>query len=72
MEEEEKLLRELIAQDYPLSIDQETARALVSCISRIMDLVPDDDRVLVRGDYNLVTSALCHPEGDLPRTNQRV
>jgi hypothetical protein len=58
-------------QDYPLSISTEAACAFRECIRNIMDAVSDDDRVLVRGDYDLVTSALCHPEGDLPRTNEQ-
>ena len=66
------LLTDLLQQDYPLYITRETADALVECASRILDAVPEDDRIFVRADYDLATSALCHPEGDLPRTNERL
>jgi len=65
------LLVDLRQQDYPLSVTQETANALVECIRRVLNAVPEDDRLFVRADYDLATSALCHPEGDLPRTNTR-
>jgi hypothetical protein len=58
-------------QDYPLSLTSDDAEALVECFRRIMSAVPEDERVFVRADYNLATSALCHPEGDMPRTNDR-
>ena len=66
------LLTDLLQQDYPLCITRETADALVECASRILGAVPEDDRIFVRADYDLATSALCHPEGDLPRTNERL
>lgn len=66
------VLAEVLRQDYPLTITQEAAIALVECMRCIMDAVPEDDRVFVRADYNLATSALCHPEGDMPRTNERL
>lgn len=66
------LLTDLLQQDYPLCITQETADAIVECLSRTLDAVPEDDRIFVRADYDLATSALCHPEGDLPRTNERL
>jgi len=65
------LLVNIRQQDYPLVITQEAASALVECMRRVMDAVPQDDRVLVRAEYDLITSALCHPEGDLPRTNEQ-
>lgn len=65
------VLSELRQQNYPLWITQEAAGALAKCIRRILDVVPEDDRIFVRADYDLATSALCHPEGDLPRTNDR-
>jgi len=70
-EEITSLLIEVRQQDYPLSITQEAASAIVECIRHLIEAVPKDDQVLVRGDYDLATSALCHPEGDLPRTNER-
>jgi hypothetical protein len=68
----DSLLADLLQQDYPLCITRETADALAECMSRILDAVPEDDRIFVRADYDLATSALCHPEGDLPRTNERL
>ena len=65
------LLTEIRQQDYPLGITQEAAGALAECVRRILDAVPEDDRIFVRADYDMATSALCHPEGDLPRTNDR-
>jgi predicted amino acid racemase len=65
------LLSDLRQQDYPLTVTQETADALVECMRRIMEAVQEDDRVFVRADYDLATSALCHPVGSLPRTNAR-
>lgn len=65
------VLSKLRDQDYPLIITQEMASMLVGCIRRVMDAVPEDDRVFVRAEYDLATSALCHPEGYLPRTNER-
>lgn len=63
----------LTQQDYPLSVTKAEADELVACIRRIMECVPNDDRVLVRGDYNAVTTALSHPTGGGgPRTNERV
>ena len=59
----ERLTR-LRKSSYPLVIDSKDAVALVSCIQRILELVPDDDLIFVRGDYDLVTSALHHPEPD--------
>lgn len=65
------VLIEVQQQNYPLSITLEAASAFIECIQRIMDAVPEDDRVFVRADYDLATSALCHPESDFPRTNER-
>jgi len=65
------LLTRLREQDYPLTVTQETADALVECVRRVMGTVHEDDRVFVLADYDLATSALCHPTGDLPRTNAR-
>lgn len=65
------VLADVRQQDYPLQISQEAAAAFVVCLRRIMDAVPDDDRFFVRADYDLVTSALCHPEGDFPHTNEQ-
>lgn len=69
-----KLLESLQEQSYPLTVDEETANALVACIRRIMASVPEDDQIIVRGDYNLATSALCHPEPNdhLSTTNGNV
>ena len=49
-------------QGYPLMLTSEDAEALVECIDRIMSAVPEDDRIFVRGDYALATSALYHPD----------
>jgi len=65
------LLTDLLQQDYPLCVTRETADALVESMGHILNAVPEEDRIFVRADYDLATSALCHPEGDLPRTNER-
>lgn len=65
------LLESVRQQDYPLTLGNEEADALCECIRRIMDAVPEDDRVFVRADFDLATSALCHPEGTRERTNER-
>ena len=49
---------------YPLTIDEDDAEALVMCITRIMDSVPEDEKTFVRGDYNLATAALIHPAAE--------
>ena len=54
-------LEALGQQGYPLTVTTEDAEALVECIRRIMEAVPEDDRVFVRADYDLATSALWHP-----------
>ena len=69
MEADRQLLLLLREQEYPLMVSQETALALVNCITRVMDAVPDDDRIFVRAEYNLATSSLCHPEWCSSRTN---
>ena len=51
---------------YPLTLDEDDAEALVACITRIMGAVPEDDKVFVRGDYALATSALFHPSPTEP------
>ncbi len=56
-----ELLGGLRQQDYPLELSKEAADALCECIRRVMDAVPEDDQVFVRADYDLATSALCHP-----------
>lgn len=68
----DKLIDGIRQQDYPLVLDEGEAAALCECISNIMDMVPDDDQILVRGDYDLVTSALYHPTGAAPRTNELI
>ena len=55
------LLDQIREQRYPLSITCSQAEALLIGIKRVMDAVHPDDHVLVRGDYDAVTSALCHP-----------
>lgn len=55
------LLDVVRAQSYPLEITEACAEAMVVCIQRVMDFVPECDRVLVRGEYDAVTSALLHP-----------
>jgi hypothetical protein len=57
----DELLREILHQGYPLEITQEAAMAMQTCIDRIMEMVPEDDRILVRREYSLATSALTHP-----------
>ena len=59
-------LEALRERGYPLMLDEEDAEALTRCIRRIMDAVPDDDKVFVRGDYALATSALFHPSPTEP------
>jgi hypothetical protein len=54
-------LRDLLSQRYPLSVSIEAAQEAVDCIRAIMELVPADDQVLVRGHYDDVTSAILHP-----------
>ena len=56
-------LEAIAASFYPLSIDEDDGAAMVECIQRIMDAVPEEERIMLRGDYNLVTSALMHPVG---------
>jgi hypothetical protein len=62
----EILLEQVRQQNYPLEVSADAADALVECIRRIMAAVPEDDRVFLRADYDLATSALCHPS---PSTN---
>lgn len=57
-----KLLEELQIQSYPLQVTEEQAIALTYCIQAIMEEVPEDNKVLVRGHYSLATSALHHPD----------
>lgn len=66
------LLSDLRQQDYPLVVSEKMANAIVECIRRIMETVHPDDHVFVRADYDLATSALCHPVGNLPRTNRHL
>lgn len=67
---DEALLFEKLAamrqRSYPLTLTYYDAEALIQAIGVIMDVVPDDDRVLVRGHYNLVTAAIYHPEPIAP------
>lgn len=72
MENDTSILLGIIKQDYPLQISHDAAEAFITCLRRIMDAVPEDDRVFVRAEYELVTTALHHPEGDSPRTNERL
>lgn len=58
----ESLLESLRTQSYPLTVSEDEAEALVECFRRIMQAVPEDDRIFVRTDYDLATSALCHPD----------
>ncbi len=63
----------LRSQSYPLSLDVEDGAALMECITRIMEYVPEGDRPLVRGDYDLATSSVCHPDSTgLGNSNRRV
>lgn len=57
----ENLLASVRCQNYPLSVDQAQASAIVDCIRNIMAFVSEDDQVLVRADYAGATSALLHP-----------
>ena len=60
-------------QGYPLTLVTEDAEAIVECINRIMGVISDDDRPLVRGDYDLATSAVHHPEpNEFGTSNQRL
>lgn len=63
-EEIDQRLRGLNAQGYPLCVSAEDAKAIDDCISRIMDLVPEDDKPLCSGDYARVTAAIHHPVGE--------
>lgn len=54
-------LESLGEQEYPLTVTEDDAQALVECIRRIMRSVPEDDQVFVRADYDLATHALLHP-----------
>lgn len=56
------LLDQLRRQSYPLEVTKNAADALLQCISRIMQYVPEDDQLLVRADYDAATSALYHPD----------
>lgn len=67
-----EILTELIGQDYPLTVTRDAAQAIARCFRRVMDFVSDDDRVFVAADYDLATSALWHPEGNTPRTNEEM
>lgn len=42
------LLDSLRQQEYPLTVTQDDADALVECIRRIMASVPEDDQIFVR------------------------
>lgn len=57
-----ELLEAVRQQSYPLVLSKEDSQALVKCMRRIMDAVPEDEHVFVRCDYDLATSALCHPD----------
>ena len=59
----------IVQQDYPLLISVEDADAMSRAIRAIMEMVPADDQVLVRGHYDAVTTALVHPCCEGPRTN---
>ncbi len=54
-------LEALREQGYPLTLSTNDAEALVECITRIMQAVPEDDQPFVRADYALATSAISHP-----------
>ena len=74
---DKELIAHLVAltnQGYPLAITENAADAIVECISRVMAAVPDDDRPFVRSDYDLVTSAIQHPEpsNEFGNTNERI
>ena len=51
----------LRGKNYPLIVSISAAEALVECFRRIMEMVPQDDRIYVRADYDAATSALLHP-----------
>ena len=55
-------LEPFVNRGYPLTITADEAKAFLEGINRIMAAVPEDDRVFVRADYNLVTAALWHPK----------
>jgi len=48
-------------QNYPLTLTDDDAEALVECIRHIMAVVRENDQVLVMEDYDLATSTLVHP-----------
>lgn len=54
-------LMALHRQSYPLALSEEDGQALYECIRRVKDAVPEDDRPFIRADYDLATSAVCHP-----------
>jgi hypothetical protein len=59
-------------QSYPITLTESDGAALVECIRRVMAAVPEDERPFVRADYDLSTSAVCHPEPDeFGNTNER-
>ena len=49
-------------QQYPLTLTSDDAEALVECINRIMSAFPEEQRIFLRADYDLATSALSHPK----------
>jgi hypothetical protein len=71
-EEMHGILDAMVDEDYPLQVDARKAEACRMAIRAIMDAVPAEDRILLRGHYSLVTEALCHPSGLGPRRNEMV
>ncbi len=57
----DSVLNAVKRQHYPLFIDEKAAEAFLECFRRIMAMVPEDDHILIRADYDLATSALYHP-----------
>ncbi len=71
MDHDRIILDKIRSQNYPLSIDAAAAEVMVKCINIILSMVSEDDRILVRGEYDMVTSALCHPVADGDESNER-
>lgn len=55
------VLESLRAQIFPLNVTQNQGEAVYVAIRRIMEFVPESAKDLVQPDYDLVTSAFCHP-----------